>query len=96
VYPGAQSRLLDILKSPRYNESLNDKLLHNSRVHSYFHADPNHKGSVDVTNMTPINRMIQKLKTSNSNVQDGNLSISLMDASIDTPGPAQSNAMLLR
>lgn len=97
IYPGAQSRLLDILKSPRYNENLNDKLLHNSRIHSYFHADTNHKGSVDATNMTPINRMIQKLKTSNSHVNQGNsLSVSLIDMTIDTPGAAAQSNVLMR
>jgi hypothetical protein len=58
IYPGAQSRLLDILKSPRYNDNLNDKLLHNARIHSYFHADPSHKASTDGTIMTPIGQMI--------------------------------------
>lgn len=39
IYPGAQHRLLDILKSPTHDQDLNNKLLHNARVFSYFH-DP--------------------------------------------------------
>jgi hypothetical protein len=53
IYPNAQDRLLDILKSPRANEPLNNKLLHNSRVHSYFRNES--------ANLTPIGGMLIKL-----------------------------------
>lgn len=68
IYPGAQHRLLDILKSPTHDQDLNNKLLHNARVFSYFHDPLKNKPHVakearDVVCGSP-NNLVLKLNSS--------------------------------
>jgi len=55
IYPNAKTRLLNHLKSPKYESSSNEKLLHNGRVYNYFLASnsPKNKAGLYEKKLSP-------------------------------------------
>ncbi len=54
IYPEAEERLMDILKSPKVQQPPSNKLLHNNRVYSYFMEQSTVKSYGDLNNRSNI------------------------------------------
>ena len=64
IYPQAPLKLLETLRYPKNDSSLNDKLLHNNRVFYHF-LDKNNRGSKDNATIFTPNNQILKFRGSN-------------------------------
>ena len=61
IYPHAKEQLLKTLKTPRINETVNDKLLHNNRVYNYGLRSKNNSISPSKNDRSPF--LDKKLST---------------------------------